>query len=1513
MGWSWAAALVQAANGELLPAGPQVARRWICNRRCAPAVAGREPAALLCIDNFASLGTVKETVQLDGDSMERQLRGRGLTTHDISGPQVDVDLLGFHIDGARGAIRIAPERFWRPVMSLDYILKHSLLTGAELERLIGHLTHVLLLRREVLSLLSASYVFVSKCYTRRVRLWPSVRRELTWMRALLPLAWADLRGAWAPSAMAVDASMTGLGAVGRSADPRDVGRVGRDRERWRFKEHELVAEGAVGDSPFPDVPSDFCKGEALLWAMRRQARAIAKRPRSTALPWHRLLGSSVSGLELEAVRPSTQQNYLKCLSGLCNWLGAETLPSWSALEWDDALLQYLNDEFARGARPNRAAKLLSAVLWARPALGRPLRVVLPRSSRALLGWMRKRPGHSRPPLSWLVLCGVLELLLLKREVAMACALCLMFHCHLRPGELLAMKAFQLVPPAARLQGGFRWWTLLLHPEELLVPSKTGELGDSLPLGAPELQWLTPALRNLKARLEPREPLWSFGYAQLREELENALAALGLQSLGATLRCRRYEKHGRLALQVAKVPPVVQERLRLSMQRLPQLFASCSTRRSTGCAWGEIGTGSKGPVCAVARRGQRRLKEPSTCTGLKLGQLVEHTAERAKSQPAAQEVRGHDGCAGAVYRRRLCRRSGLLLPALCGESSQRGSAIPAQQDAEGQCLGLELGSAARYSGQVLLALAHLHEAHHVVYRDMKPENVLLHLDSDSAKLADFGSAKFVGGSAGPKGAPSGEVSRDANIDVLSQGIGFTVGFEAEKARQRKSMKNETAWGGHRALPRCGPRSVHPRQHCFANVGGVRRLGRSLRPRARAASDWPVQVGAPEVQCSCRGGACALARLGVALRPRSALAAESSCGGLLFPLFGDAEQRGSQELRALLYLAALLYVFQGVAVVSDYFMSAVEVITSKKARVQTAQGRWVTSEQWNGTVANLTLLALGSSAPEILLSCIELMKDEGFSGKLGPSTIVGSAAFNLFVIVGVCIAAIPNPADHRAIAEMAVYHVTMIFSLFAYFWLWFIVAVSSADVVQPWEAGVALLMFPVLVFVSWLADKGHMPFIAMDPLPTVDDGTEHYLFKHARVRLSELHRVGTLEFERADRKTVKRWKESPQVDGDAVDDSILPYRDPSGRGIIDHATGKLLCSGCGILAFRSDVEQTTATCNSRHPFSVDVLRRNGTSGRVRCQFRTEGLSAIPAHDFIPKKGTLEFGPGEDIKKIIIEILGKRIGERDDTFQLVLSDIVTEDEVSDDGAHFNPYDDGGRDKAICTITIANGNEDKTTSLMERFIDVDNFKVGLEAWSEQIKIASSVEGDAGNEEEDEAEEAQRPSVKDLAIHVVTLPWKMLFALLCPPSNWCGGWLLFGMSLIYIGACTALVIDLASFFGCCAEISQEVTAVTIVALGTSLPDTFASVTAAQEDEHADASIVNVTGSNSVNVFLGIGLPWTIASIFWTTSWGATDEWKRAYPDMIGKHPDGAFVVKVAAGRTRRFGLRLLPGCDPGA
>merc|ERR1712059_7647 len=82
------------------------------------------------------------------------------------------------------------------------------------------------------------------------------------------------------------------------------------------------------------------------------------------------------------------------------------------------------------------------------------------------------------------------------------------------------------------------------------------------------------------------------------------------------------------------------------------------------------------------------------------------------------------------------------------------------------------------------------------------------------------------------------------------------------------------------------------------------------------------------------------------------------------------------------------------------------------------------------------------------------------------------------------------------------------------------------------------------------------------------------------------------------------------------------------------------------------------------------------------------------------------------------------------------------------------------------------------------------------------------------------------------------------------------------IGGLVIIVGDIATIFGCIVNLKDEVTAITFVALGTSLPDTFASKAAAVNEKHADNAIGNVTGSNSVNVFLGLGIPWLIASIY---------------------------------------------------
>jgi len=119
--------------------------------------------------------------------------------------------------------------------------------------------------------------------------------------------------------------------------------------------------------------------------------------------------------------------------------------------------------------------------------------------------------------------------------------------------------------------------------------------------------------------------------------------------------------------------------------------------------------------------------------------------------------------------------------------------------------------------------------------------------------------------------------------------------------------------------------------------------------------------------------------------------------------------------------------------------------------------------------------------------------------------------------------------------------------------------------------------------------------------------------------------------------------------------------------------------------------------------------------------------------------------------------------------------------------------------------------------------------------------------------------TMSEAIAHFLTITWKLLFAFV-PPTHWGGGWPAFCIALSFIGGVTAVVGDVATMLGCTIGIPNSVTAITLVALGTSLPDTFASITAAKNSANADSAVGNVTGSNCVNVFLGLGLPWVIAS-----------------------------------------------------
>ena len=92
----------------------------------------------------------------------------------------------------------------------------------------------------------------------------------------------------------------------------------------------------------------------------------------------------------------------------------------------------------------------------------------------------------------------------------------------------------------------------------------------------------------------------------------------------------------------------------------------------------------------------------------------------------------------------------------------------------------------------------------------------------------------------------------------------------------------------------------------------------------------------------------------------------CTGTGYLPLIPGEELCDPTFRTILYLLALIYCLFGVTIIADKFMVAIEVITSEETSVtvldETGKEKTYKVLVWNATIANLSLMALGSSAPE-----------------------------------------------------------------------------------------------------------------------------------------------------------------------------------------------------------------------------------------------------------------------------------------------------------------------------------------------------------------------------------------------------------------------------------------------------------------------------------------------------------------------------------------------------------------------
>ena len=210
--------------------------------------------AAIYVDGAAILGADRSAVEEHGRRLRSVLNKFHLECPDLEEPCAEQTFTGLCFKRDEGTICASSKRLWTLRLALAHALWRNRLSSDQLRSLVGHFTWVALLRREALSVCSAVYSFIdtgdptgSAASSEQRRLWPSVRRELHLMSALLPLLSLDARRPWSPIVYCSDAEGAGedhcggWGVCYKSAPAAQVAATGRVAERWRYDVEKYVA------------------------------------------------------------------------------------------------------------------------------------------------------------------------------------------------------------------------------------------------------------------------------------------------------------------------------------------------------------------------------------------------------------------------------------------------------------------------------------------------------------------------------------------------------------------------------------------------------------------------------------------------------------------------------------------------------------------------------------------------------------------------------------------------------------------------------------------------------------------------------------------------------------------------------------------------------------------------------------------------------------------------------------------------------------------------------------------------------------------------------------------------------------------------------------------------------------------------------------------------------------------------------------------------------------------------
>lgn len=235
MGWSWALFLCNEAVLNICRSNAPWVDGIFREKKVAPQMRDFKTSIGVYVDNITVIGRSKDDVELRAQSIAEAFRAADIpitwTQHE---PVKSLESVGCALDFERKTLHNKPKRIWKFHLATRAILRRDKVKGKLLQIWAGHFTSLCALTPWGLSCLQDLYRFIEVAKVKRMKLWPSVRREIKVASAVVWMTWRDLAAPFSKVVEVDDSSSSGYALVSCEPGVERIRTATKVHEKWRF-------------------------------------------------------------------------------------------------------------------------------------------------------------------------------------------------------------------------------------------------------------------------------------------------------------------------------------------------------------------------------------------------------------------------------------------------------------------------------------------------------------------------------------------------------------------------------------------------------------------------------------------------------------------------------------------------------------------------------------------------------------------------------------------------------------------------------------------------------------------------------------------------------------------------------------------------------------------------------------------------------------------------------------------------------------------------------------------------------------------------------------------------------------------------------------------------------------------------------------------------------------------------------------------------------------------------------